>query len=52
MKKHFIIILIFIISIAGISQTAKDLFNPNDLKVYWLGIDFSHVKLIGDFSLI
>lgn len=32
------------------AQTAKDLFTASDVKISWLGIDFSHVKLIGDFA--
>lgn len=32
------------------SQNREDLFSSNDVKISWLGIDFSHVQLIGDFS--
>lgn len=32
------------------SQTASDIFKSNDVKISWLGIDFSHVKLIGSFA--
>lgn len=32
------------------AQTADDLFTTNDTKITWLGVDFSHVKLIGCFS--
>jgi hypothetical protein len=32
------------------AQKTQDLFLSNDVRVNWLGIDFSHVKLIGDFS--
>jgi hypothetical protein len=31
-------------------QKAEDLFISGDTRVSWLGIDFSHVKLIGQFS--
>lgn len=50
MKKQIITILILIVVLIGESQSAKDLFNSNDVKISWLGVDFSHVKLIGDFS--
>lgn len=41
-----------ILTIAGISigQKAEDLFRPSQTKIQWLGIDFSHVQLVGDFS--
>jgi hypothetical protein len=32
------------------AQKAEDLFVSNDTKISWLGIDFSHVKLIGQFA--
>lgn len=32
------------------AQTVADLFTKSETEIYWLGIDFSHVKLIGDFS--
>lgn len=32
------------------AQTVKDIFSSNDIQFSWLGIDYSHVKLIGDFS--
>ena len=31
-------------------QSVKDLFTKSATPIYWLGIDFSHVKLIGEFS--
>jgi hypothetical protein len=34
----------------GYSQNREDLFKPSDVKISYLGIDFSHVKLIGNFS--
>jgi hypothetical protein len=34
----------------GNSQSLHDLFYPSDVKISWLGIDFSHVKLIGNFA--
>ena len=32
------------------AQTLDDLFQPSSTKITWLGIDYSHVKLIGSFS--
>jgi hypothetical protein len=50
MKKQFVTVLLLLIALVGESQTAKDLFRPGNVEIRWLGIDFSHVKLIGDFS--
>lgn len=47
MKK--LILLLALTTLKSYSQKASDFFNPST-KVTWLGIDFSHVKLIGDFS--
>lgn len=32
------------------AQTLEDVFGRSDIKITYLGIDFSHVKLIGNFS--
>ncbi|HWZ23246.1 MAG TPA: hypothetical protein VNW06_11365 [Cytophagaceae bacterium] len=49
MKKTSAILLAFLLSITiGYSQTAEDLFKVGPLR--YMGIDYSHVKLIGDFS--
>ncbi len=32
------------------SQTTQDLFYSSDVTISWLGIDYSHVKLIGNFA--
>lgn len=32
------------------AQSAKDLFSSTETKVTWLGVDLSHIKLIGNFS--
>jgi len=50
MKKQFITFFLLLFSVIGNSQTAEDIFKSSDVKISWLGIDFSHVKLIGDFS--
>jgi len=47
MKKQIIIILLLSFSIANFAQTAGDLFKTGDAKIIWLGVVFSHVKLIG-----
>lgn len=50
MKKSLITSLLLLAVTFGNSQTAEDLFMSKDVEVTWLGVDFSHVKLIGDFS--
>jgi hypothetical protein len=37
-------------SVMVFSQTAADVFKPGSYTFYWLGLDFSHLKLIGDFT--
>ncbi|MCB0760345.1 MAG: hypothetical protein KDC12_02400 [Flavobacteriales bacterium] len=32
------------------AQSLSDLFQKSDTEIHWLGIDYSQVKLIGDFS--
>jgi len=51
MKKQFLVLFVFL-SFQGFTQTAKDIFTVNDYEFTWLGIDYSQVKLIGDFSQI
>ena len=48
--RNIIILILSIYGSHGISQEAKDLFRASDVQFYWLGVDFSHVKLIGDFA--
>ena len=48
MKKLLALIPVLFLN-AGFAQKAENLFG-GDSKIYWLGVDFSHVKLIGDFS--
>lgn len=50
MKKYVIAVMFAGICFTGFGQTAGDLFRESNVKISWLGIDFSHVKLIGDFS--
>lgn len=49
-KNQLITCLLSLFVLIGHSQTKEDLFKPSNIKVSWLGIDFSHVKLIGEFS--
>ncbi len=50
MKKRCYILLGILFTSLSYAQTAKDFFIPSDYPVTWLGIDYSHVKLVGDFS--
>lgn len=49
MRTYLVCILLFF-SLVAKSQSAEDLFRASDTKITWLGIDFSHVQLVGDFS--
>jgi hypothetical protein len=49
MKRTLTALLLCLTSVAW-GQNIQDLFLSNDVRVTWLGIDFSHVKLVGDFS--
>ena len=48
--KRLIIASIFLVY-AGMAsaQTAADLFKPGSVEFYWLGIDYSHVKIVGGY---
>ena len=48
--KKLIFILSILLTNISYSQKIEDLFKASDVKVSWLGIDFSHIKLIGDFA--
>lgn len=50
MKKLFLTVLGVTLSVMGYSQTANDLFTNKEMRVSWLGIDYSQVKLIGKFD--
>ena len=47
-KLYFLLLLVPVAWVTH-AQTEKDLFRP-DVKVTWLGIDYSHVKIIGNFA--
>ncbi|AEA43418.1 hypothetical protein [Fluviicola taffensis] len=48
--KTIYLIAILVLSFNSIAQTSEDLFKATSFKITWLGIDYSHVKLIGDIS--
>jgi len=50
MKKQVVLLSFLVLIMSANSQSINDLFFPTEVQVSWLGIDFSHVKLIGDFS--
>jgi hypothetical protein len=50
MKRQLFICLLLAVTASIQSQTVIDLFQQNDITVTYLGIDYSHVKLIGNFS--
>ena len=53
MKKGILLTaLLFLFNLGANAQSIKDLFNPSSTPITWLGIDFSHVKLIGDFAQV
>jgi len=50
MKKLYLLFLLLPCTVYGYSQSVEDIFQQSDVKVSWLGVDFSHVKLIGNFA--
>lgn len=50
MKKNLIIFTLLLSALEAQTQTLNEFFTRSDIKVTYLGIDFSHVKLIGNFS--
>ena len=51
MKKGILLAALLLIGNVN-AQSIKDLFNPSSTPITWLGIDFSHVKLIGGFAQV
>lgn len=49
MKKLLLPLFLIPGAVVANTYTAQDLFRP-DVQVTWLGIDYSHVKLIGNFA--
>ena len=50
MKKIIVALMLIGSSYFGHTQTVQDLLYSNDTEITWLGIDYSHVKLIGSFT--
>jgi hypothetical protein len=50
MKKKICLLLLLSGMMVAQAQTVQDLFNSGNTKITYLGIDFSHVKLIGNFT--
>jgi hypothetical protein len=50
MKKIISVATLALLTGLIFGQTSSDVFNPGSHDFYWLGIDFSHVKMIGDFT--
>jgi|WetSurMetagenome_2_1015567.scaffolds.fasta_scaffold208278_1 hypothetical protein len=49
MKNIYTISFMLLLARASFAQNAQDLFAP-EVPVTWLGIDYSHCKLIGNFA--
>lgn len=51
MKKNVLLAIFLLLLVLSMhAQTAKDLFHSEDVKITWLGIDYTNVKLKGVFS--
>lgn len=50
MRRILFMALLVAIPFVNQGQDISDLFSKSDTKISWLGIDYSHVQLIGDFS--
>lgn len=50
--KQLVIIFYLTLPFLSSGQNLKDVFQKSETKITWLGIDFSHVKLIGNFNQI
>jgi|GEM_PF-153376 len=42
-----VLLFLFPFAFSGSAQTVKDLFGATKYRVTWLGIDYSHVKIVG-----
>ncbi len=49
-KTIFILVAGILFGAATQAQTTKELFKKNKYQYRWLGIDYTQVKLIGDFA--
>ena len=50
MKKLLTVVCYLAFTAIVQGQTVEDFFNGSDVPVHWLGIDFSHVQLVGEFA--
>lgn len=50
MKKLNLILILCIFILQVNAQTTQELFSDNNYSYYWYGVDYSNVKLIGDFT--
>jgi len=50
MRSLSIVFTLVFMSLIVNAQTVEDFFTNKETKVTWLGIDYSHVKLIGSFA--
>lgn len=50
MRKHIFVLLVLSAAASVKAQSVDDLFGSADTKITYLGIDFSHVKLVGNFA--
>ncbi len=49
--KAKLLLSVLVFNVIGLTaQTTKDLFASNSYNYYWLGIDYTDVRLMGDFS--
>lgn len=46
-KKNLLFLLVFFASLNASAQNKSDVFNK-EVEITWLGLDFSHAKLLGD----
>ncbi|HSY62885.1 MAG TPA: hypothetical protein VK796_13465 [Cytophaga sp.] len=45
-----VLLFLFLAAFSSSAQTLKDFFGPAKYRVTWLGIDYSHVKIIGPIA--
>jgi hypothetical protein len=50
MKQTLILLIVFSAAFAHAQKNHPDFVFAQNTRVSWLGVDFTHVKLIGDFS--
>jgi hypothetical protein len=50
MKRLFLVLIVISMLQKAQAQKVDDLFKHSDVSISWLGLDFSHAKMIGDFS--